>query len=1035
MSHLPVVGAAGADRVGNGLGRKRPLPAPSPHAPLPNPNPKEIKCPSFGGKLSGVGAAPGVSSSLWNMVSSSGMRVGQYMADGSSPLYITSLTLADSTESKRTVDSNVRSSEESPATTKEEEPSPVRTNGHCFASTSESETETSLRVSNKEGDPHFSAEKAVRPEPLSEATCSKSDSGSTSQTGLSLLHNTYTSDEQESASGVSTRSEPAVPVPSAPQVEALVATAEATAETPVDPVDLKGMHQELNQILTSLLVEETVAKSSSKPTQGPCVVTTSEALVQCESAIHDTLPSKKASPATTPAPVPAPTAVIVNSVGGLVATEQSQHRPHSPIESPPSSPDLLPTPPDIQSSIGENQGNEVGKEVVEKEKETAEEGVEEEHGTGKGPSVAELEPPSVFSAPASPNKESRVGKGKHKVDMREPEPRTPSGLLTIEVPKRAYKIAKGSLTEGADREVLAALLPFYNSDTGATDTDNAEHSDSASSSFESPRHRPDSMGFGDVPSPLHIGVKPGDEHPVNIPGWDLNPESEKKLPEGVFDKAQNISTEAILRHEMQCNQVSPAFDETAARLSRENRQGSFDSGQFGFPLAKRPSQTNFVSHLSTLGEDIKMNRVFANDGHLGPTGLTPQYDLGTPLLSSQISSDSITTPAKSVGRMGYGFGDGAGELADILERPGNEKHSHLDDSEGDASPVVSSQALITFPLSVGGVPLPPSHTSPAAPVIVGSSNCTPSVAVPPPEELPGRFTSPAPSSSPPPPPGLELDALTTSQGVEHHTVKQFYPADAKGPPPSQKDKHCDESHTRLGPDFQVALPTLRRRPILMKKSFNPRLEPLHVWSPSSDDSEGKPPNAFSGQGDSSYELARKHLENLIAKEHGSDANLVFELSAMLDKELENQQQFHGLDAKSQECQKRGPRWGSQSERAFVRGIYACRRNFPRLKKRFLPDKPVKEVVQHFYSNFKLSSRYKHWKKTPDLLVGRRIKKNFGSMGVFYGTITKYFSAQQTKGRRELFHIEYDDGDVEDLYRHELDNLLLPKESTAEDDPP
>ena len=50
-------------------------------------------------------------------------------------------------------------------------------------------------------------------------------------------------------------------------------------------------------------------------------------------------------------------------------------------------------------------------------------------------------------------------------------------------------------------------------------------------------------------------------------------------------------------------------------------------------------------------------------------------------------------------------------------------------------------------------------------------------------------------------------------------------------------------------------------------------------------------------------------------------------------------------------------------------------------------------------------------------IGAVVHKSFGAHGVFEGTIVSY------DGAEDLFHVEYIDGDEEDLDRAELDALL------------
>ena len=61
------------------------------------------------------------------------------------------------------------------------------------------------------------------------------------------------------------------------------------------------------------------------------------------------------------------------------------------------------------------------------------------------------------------------------------------------------------------------------------------------------------------------------------------------------------------------------------------------------------------------------------------------------------------------------------------------------------------------------------------------------------------------------------------------------------------------------------------------------------------------------------------------------------------------------------------------------------------------------------------------------LIGSRVAKDFGDSTIFFGYVTCYFPAQldDETGEidTELFHIEYDDGDEDDMDSAELGHAI------------
>jgi len=557
-----------------------------------------------------------------------------------------------------------------------------------------------------------------------------------------------------------------------------------------------------------------------------------------------------------------------------------------------------------------------------------------------------------------------------------------------------------------DSDILAALLPltFYNSDAGATDTDNAEHSDSASSVFESPRQRSGQLGIGDmvdVPSPLHIAKKDSELSDATT-SWDLackDPDTCVTLP----NKAPY--NQLVVKLGAEYFQEVPAFDECAARVS-ENQGPCLKASQTQFEREVL-YPPKFVSHFSryNIEDCFKINGAFSAENGLGLAGLTPQSCSLTPLL---LTGASPFTPQSNFAgaspAIRFEYGDASGELEDILEGHMTGKQSHLDDSEESSlSPIITpmknlDNSLDDFPLVLLGA------TDSMAP---NMSNSTAAV-----------MTSEAEKTA------------ENNKGSETVACQQT----------TESDVPLSGLHARVGPDFQAYIPLLRPRPASPNatpmKIFDARIDPLPIWSPIEEKEDNC--DKFPQHMDSEYSLCLSYLERLISQEDGTDTSLVLELSALLDREIERTRNASTSAAKQPHVFGSSvigsSYWTPQEERDFVTGIHECRRNFSRLQQHFLREKTLQDIIEYFYSTFKKSSRYKQWKKPPDLLVGRRVAKSIKSDGDLPGTIINYFSSNETKDHKEMFHIEFDNGDTEHLYRSEVEKLLMPKVKFSDDAP-
>lgn len=65
----------------------------------------------------------------------------------------------------------------------------------------------------------------------------------------------------------------------------------------------------------------------------------------------------------------------------------------------------------------------------------------------------------------------------------------------------------------------------------------------------------------------------------------------------------------------------------------------------------------------------------------------------------------------------------------------------------------------------------------------------------------------------------------------------------------------------------------------------------------------------------------------------------------------------------------------------------------------------------------------------DEWIGRRVKKEFGKHGIFFGRVTNVDDDSANDGHR-IFECTYDDGDVEWIGADEVADILLPEQESV-----
>jgi hypothetical protein len=242
-------------------------------------------------------------------------------------------------------------------------------------------------------------------------------------------------------------------------------------------------------------------------------------------------------------------------------------------------------------------------------------------------------------------------------------------------------------------------------------------------------------------------------------------------------------------------------------------------------------------------------------------------------------------------------------------------------------------------------------------------------------------------------------------------------AQAQAPPPplsspSPPRRTSTASPTiwdRIGPDFQAALPELRRNtgPLL------PAQEKGGAAAP-----DATAPDATAAAMD---EVAEEGGPTLVwSPAWGQEA----------EDEAGAGTSYDEVAAATGGGRAATRAWTAEEAAQFEEGIKAYRRNFGKISRQCVPTRSVREVIARFYSEWKRSPGYRAWKA--DTLVGRRVLmertkppwKCLGGQDPIERVKGTIEACARYEDGDEILDVRWEDGRVGQLYRYEAEALLL-----------
>ena len=220
---------------------------------------------------------------------------------------------------------------------------------------------------------------------------------------------------------------------------------------------------------------------------------------------------------------------------------------------------------------------------------------------------------------------------------------------------------------------------------------------------------------------------------------------------------------------------------------------------------------------------------------------------------------------------------------------------------------------------------------------------------------------------------------------------------------------------RIGPDFQAALPELRRD---VGPLPPPALQQQHEEEEQQQGQEQDQGMVMEVQAGEEEAEGPTLLWSLAMAAAGADAS------------------YEAVAAATGGGRAAVPAWTAEEAAAFEEGIRLYRRNFGKISRHCVPTRTVREVVARFYGEWKRHSGYRAWKA--ESLVGRRVLlertkppwKCFGGQDPIERVTGTVLAASVGEDGDEILDVRYEDGRTGQLYRYEAEKMLNPRDDDA-----